>query len=281
MSRDRPALSLGPAILFCPGDRPDRFGKALAAADAVILDLEDAVSPARKGEAREAVCDALRHLPVDRVAVRINSPRDEAGQRDLAMLAGTQLRFLLVPKVESAAEAALAPFSVIALCETACGVQQADDIARVPGCCALMWGGEDLTADIGGRQSRGRDGAYLSHVQYARARILVAAAAAAVAAWDGVWLDIPDLAGLERECHDAAAMGFAAKVAIHPTHAPVIRQAYRPSPERVDWARRLLGAMGEAESGVMQSGVISFEGRMVDGPLVAMARTIVAAASHP
>lgn len=277
MSWDPRTLPPGPAILFCPGDRPDRYQKALAAADTIILDLEDAVSPGHKDEARKLVRDALLRLPIERTMVRINSPRSEAGCLDLAMLADTPVRFVVVPKVEAAADLALGAFSTVALCETARGVQGADDIARASGCVALMWGGEDLTADIGGRKSHGRDALYLPHVQYARARVLIAAASAAIAAWDGVYLDIHDHKGLGLECHDAVAMGFAAKVAIHPSHAPIIRAAYQPSPEQHQWAERVLTAVREAGSGV-----ISFEGQMIDGPLIAMAEnTLASSASEP
>jgi len=261
-------------MLFCPADRPDRYEKALKAADTLLLDLEDAVSLERKDEARELVRAALKWLPVERVVVRINSPRTAAGQADLHMLASSAARFVMVPKVESAEEIQMAaPLSVVALCETAQGVQQAPVLAGVEGCVALMWGGEDLTADIGGRRSRADDGTYLPHVQYARSRILVAAAAARVAAWDGVYLNIPDLAGLAQESHAAVDMGFDAKALIHPSHAEVVRRAYSPSDERLQWARMLLEAVRASDSGV-----ITFDGRMVDGPLIRMAENIVAAA---
>jgi len=263
----------GFAALFCPADRPDRYAKALAAADTVILDLEDAVALEHKESARESLRAALPELPVDRTVVRINSPRTAAGQADLAMVRESPLRVVLVPKVEDPREVeALAPLAVIALCETACGVQRAPQIAAATGCVGLMWGGEDLTADIGGHRSRGPDGQYLPHVQYARGRILIAAASARVRAWDGVYLDIADLAGLKKECDEAVSMGFAAKVAIHPSHAAVIREAYRPSVEQVAWAERLLSAVRTAGSGV-----VNFEGRMVDGPLITMARSLLAA----
>lgn len=261
----------GPALLFCPGDRPDRFGKALAAADSVLIDLEDAVSPERKELARRTVREALESLPPERTVVRINSPRTEYGQADLEMLRETQARFVIVPKTEDGAEIRVAaPLSVVALCETARGVQRAPELAATEGCVALLWGGEDLTADIGGWRSRGPDGRYLPLVQYARSRVLIAAASARIPAWDGVYLALDDLEGLERECYEAVSMGFAAKAALHPTQAKVIRDAYRPSAEQVEWATRLLEAVRAAESGVT-----SFDGRMVDGPLITMAQAIV------
>jgi len=262
----------GPAVLFCPADRPDRYDKALNRSDVVIIDLEDAVAPERKLTAREILRGAIRQLPPERTVVRINALRTTEGQADLAMLTDSGLRFLMLPKAESAEDVAdLQPWRIIALCETARGVQAADSIAAAENCVALMWGGEDLTADIGGWSSRRADGRYLPHVTYARSRVLLAAGAARVQAWDGVYHALDDLDGLRSECADAVAMGFAAKVAIHPTQVPEIRAAYRPTEAQEGWAARLLATV--AANG---AGVASFEGRMVDGPLIAMAERIAA-----
>ncbi|MET0451814.1 MAG: CoA ester lyase [Mycobacterium sp.] len=272
----RPAPA-GHAMLFCPADRPDRFRKALEAADAVIIDLEDAVSPDGKDRARDTVSDALSWLPPDRTVVRINSPRTDTGVADLEMLRHSPARFVMVPKVEAEEEIEMAaPLTVIALCETARGIQRVPVLANADGCVAVMWGGEDLTADIGGSRSRGTDGAYLPHVQYARSRTLIAAAAAGIAAWDGVYLDIADLAGLENETRDAVCMGFDAKVIIHPSHAAVVRRTYRPADDQIRWAGKLLDAVRAAGSGVT-----TFDGRMVDGPLIQMAENILHAARVP
>jgi citrate lyase subunit beta/citryl-CoA lyase len=265
----------GPAVLFCPADRPDRYRKALARADTVIVDLEDAVADDRKQLAREALRAAAASLPVERTIVRINSPRAAEGLADVDLLLNIGLRYVMLPKAENPSEVdQLAPLSVISLCETARGIEAAYEIASAPGCVGLMWGGEDLTADIGGWNSRGPDGKYLAHVNYARSRVLIAASAARVPAWDGVFLDISDLDGLRSECDEAVAMGFAAKVAIHPSHIPVIREAYRPTAGQIAWADGLLAAVDAAESGV-----VNFRDRMVDGPLITMARAIAGRAS--
>ncbi|MEA2383644.1 MAG: citrate lyase subunit beta / citryl-CoA lyase [Solirubrobacteraceae bacterium] len=265
----------GPVPLFCPADRPERFEKALAAADAVILDLEDGVGPGRKEAARAAVRDALPSLPPGRTVVRINPPHTDEGRADLELLRASPLKTVMVPKAERAeALADLAPFEVVAICETAAGVLAAPALAAVPNCGAVMWGGEDLIADIGGRRSRRPDGSYLPVVVHARTAILLAAAAARTAAWDGVYLAIDDLDGLRAETEDAVAMGFAGKVAIHPAQVPVLRDAFAPSAEDVDWARAVIAASREAGDGVFR-----FRGRMVDGPLLTHARAIVAAGS--
>lgn len=266
----------GPALLFCPADRPDRVTKALAAADGVIVDLEDGVGPDRKAAARAALAALAPDVPPDRTIVRINAPDTDDGRRDLDVLAGTGVTWLMVPKAaDPEALAALAPRRVVALCETAAGVLAARDLAAVPNCAALMWGGEDLIADIGGRYSRRPDGSYLPVVTQARAAVLLAAAAERAAAWDGVYLAIDDREGLAAESADAVGMGFAAKVAIHPGQIPVIRAAFAPGEETVAWARDLLDAAAEAGAGVFR-----FRGQMVDGPLLAQARAVLAASGE-
>ncbi|MQA86013.1 MAG: CoA ester lyase [Streptosporangiales bacterium] len=267
-------MTTGPALLFCPADRPDRFAKALAAADGVILDLEDGVGVGRKQEARASLAAAAAELPADRTIVRINVPESDEGQADLAVVRSSPLDTVMLPKADDPdVVESLAPLKVVALCETARGVLAAREIAEARNCVALMWGGEDLVADIGGRRSRRADGGYLPVVTHARATILLASAAARVLAWDGVYLAIDDLAGLAAETDDAVAMGFAAKVAVHPSQVPVIRAAFSADAEAVAWARDLLEAAEQAGAGVFR-----FRGQMVDGPLIAQARAIVAAA---
>lgn len=268
----------GPALLFCPADRPDRYAKALAAADAVVIDLEDAVGPDSKASARQTLRDAVPWLPPERTIIRVNALGTAWAEADLAMLATTPLRHVMVPKAaDPTAIAALAPFQVVALCETARGVLAAPDLAAVDNCRALFWGGEDLIADIGGWRSRRDDGSYLPVVVHARSSVLLAAAGAGKPAWDGVYLNIEDLDGLAAECAEAVDMGFAAKVAIHPSHVPVIRRAFTPTDQQVEWARALLAAAEQS------AGVSRFRGRMIDGPLVAQAQAVLtrAAQLHP
>jgi citrate lyase subunit beta/citryl-CoA lyase len=257
-------MNLGPALLFCPADRPDRYAKALAAADAVILDLEDAVVPGNRPAAREAL--ATSGLAPARVIVRINELGTVDAEADLAMLRGTAYRTLMVPKADASL---VVPdgFEVIALCESAAGVVAAPHLAtRV---AALMWGAEDLIASLGGTSSRFADGTYRDVARTARANVLLAAGAAGIPAIDTVHLDIADLEGLRAEATDAAASGFAATACIHPSHVPVIREAYAPTAEQVAWAARVL----DAAAG--QSGVFRFEGAMVDGPVLRHAEAVL------
>jgi citrate lyase subunit beta / citryl-CoA lyase len=264
----------GPALLFCPADRPDRFAKAAAAADAVILDLEDGVAPDDKLRARRALQETL--LDPRRTIVRINPAGTDDAARDLDALARTPYGTVMLAKAEAAEQAvALAPRQVIALCETPRGVLAAPQLAAVPNVIALMWGAEDLVAAIGGRSSRRADGRYRDVARHARSAVLLAAAAASTAAVDSVYLDIGDLDGLRDEADDGAASGFVAKACIHPRQVTVVRAAYRPTDEEVDRARRVLAAAAGA------SGVFAFEGRMVDAPLLRHAEQIIRAVEKP
>lgn len=266
------AFGLGPALLFCPADRPDRYAKALERADAVILDLEDAVLPSDRPAAREALVSTP--LDPERVIVRVNPPGSDDFAADLQAVAQTPYRVVMTAKTEDPAALDSVPehLSVLALCETARGVVEAERIAAHPRVVALMWGAEDLVASLGGTTSRFADGTYRDVARAARARVLLAAGAHGRAAVDAVHLDIADVTGLEAEARDALASGFSATACIHPSQVAVIRAAYRPSPDEVAAARAVLAA-AEAHGGVFR-----FEGRMVDEPVLRHARATIARA---
>ena len=266
-------FELGPSLLFCPADRPERFRKALERADAIILDLEDAVLPEAKAAARGNVVDS--ELDPDRVIVRVNAPDSAAFAADLESLSRTDYRTVMVAKTESAES--LAGFderySLIALCETARGIHSADRIAAHPRVTAMMWGAEDLVASLGGTSSRNAEGGYRDVARYARARVLLESGAQGKAAIDAVHIDIDDTEGLQREAVDAAASGFRATACIHPSQVATIRAAYRPGDDAVAWARAVL------EAAETERGVFRFQGRMIDEPVLRHARSVVARVS--
>ena len=263
-----PAFTLGPALLFCPADRPDRFAKALERADAVILDLEDAVAPENRAGARAAI--AAAELDPDRVIVRVNEFGTGDFDADIAALAATAYRLIMVPKADAALIGRVpAGFAAIALCESAAGVVTAPVLAADTAVVALMWGAEDLVASLGGTSSRRADGSYRDVARTARANVLLAAGAAGIPAIDTVHLAIDALDGLRAEAEDAAASGFAATACIHPSHVAVIREAYAPTAEQVAWAQRVLDTAAGHE------GVFRFEGGMVDGPVLRHARAVL------
>lgn len=263
-------FELGPALLFCPADRPERFGTALARADGAILDLEDAVLPDAKDEARAHLVAA--DVDPDRVIVRVNPPGTSAFAADLQTLARTPFRRVMVAKTEDPDALSVfgAEYDVIALCETARGVQAADRIAAHPRVVAMMWGAEDLVASLGGTGSRRPDGRYRDIARYARSRVLLEAGASDRAAIDAVHVDLGDEEGLRREADDAAASGFRATACIHPAQVETIRAAYRPDETTAAWARDVLAA-AERERGVFR-----FQGRMVDEPVLRHARAVIA-----
>jgi citrate lyase subunit beta / citryl-CoA lyase len=266
----------GPALLFCPADRPDRYLKALAAADSVILDLEDAVAAGNKETARAG----LVGTPVDasRVIVRVNPADGPYYISDLAALRQTEYRTIMLAKTETRAQldgldAFDSALRVVALCETPLGVLNAAAIAAAPNVVALMWGAEDLIAAMGGRSSRREDGRYRDVALHARSAVLLAAAAHGKAAVDSVYLDIPDTDGLAVEARDAAASGFAHKACIHPSQAAVVRAAFQPGDAQVAWARKVLAAANDAAD---TTGVIAVDGQMIDAPLLRQAEAILA-----
>lgn len=269
-SPSRPhSFGMGPSLLFCPADRPERFAKAADRADAVILDLEDAVAPDAKAEARRNLAETP--LDPERTIVRVNSADSAHFEADLEALEATPYRTVMLAKAESAEQIALLrAYRVIALCETAAGVLAAPSIAAQPNTVALMWGAEDLVASLGGTSSRAADGAYRAVALHARSAVLLAAGAYGKAAVDAVYTDIPDLDGLAAESADAVASGFAAKACIHPSQVAAVRVAYTPSDEAVTAARALLAAAAAAGTGVFQ-----YEGKMIDGPILRHAQTVV------
>lgn len=266
-------FTLGPAILFVPADRPDRFGKAADRADAVILDLEDAVALDDKAAARSAVME--HGLDPARTIVRVNPAGTAAFDGDVDAVAATAYRTVMLAKTESIAQVdalvrAVADVRIIALCETAAGVVRASEIAAHPSVVALMWGAEDLVASLGGTSSRHSAGRYRDVALYARSAVLLAAGAEGIAAIDAVHLDIEDLEALAAEAEDASASGFSATACIHPGQVATVRAAYRAHPDEVAAARDLLDAAAD------RPGAFRHRGRMIDEPILRQARVLVA-----
>lgn len=276
------------SVLFSPGDRPEMMRKAPGTgADVVVFDLEDAVAPDRKPAAREAVREVLSDpafAPDVEVCLRVN-PGD-AGEADLDAVLGDDVRLdaAMVPKASAAADvervadrlddAGFDP-RIWALVETAGGVLGAEDVAGADGADALVFGAEDLTADIGATRTP-----EMTEVLYARERVVVAGRAAGVDVVDTLYPDFEDREGLADDTAFAISLGYDGKLAIHPSQVAVINEAFTPDPERVEWAERVLSARDEAE--VAGRGVFRVDGEMIDAPLIAQADRVLerAAASR-
>ncbi|GAA2037422.1 CoA ester lyase [Yaniella flava] len=270
-------FDLGPALLFVPADRPERYAKALERSDAIIIDLEDAVAVQDRPAAREALAKhlaAMDDASAARTVVRINPVEDHDFTEDVALLSNTAVRHVMVPKVEShqgvdEVAKALEGVGLIVLCETAAGVLEAARIAQHPAVTALMWGSEDLMASTGGSSSRFSDGTYRDVPRFARAQVLLAAAAAGKASIDTIHTDLSPTEQLVAEAQDAVATGWSAKACIHPAQVAVVREAYTPTPQELDYAQALLTEVDN------HGGVFQFRGSMVDGPLIAHAKIVV------
>ncbi len=302
------------SLLFTPGDRPTLLWKAVGAgADVVCFDLEDAVAPSRKDEAREAVHAVLTDPEFDpdaEVSVRLTNdpaadldalvhtasedvpPSDDArspangddrspanGDDRSPANGDDQLRLdaVMLPKVEApkrvetvAAMCAERDLDVVvlALIETAAGVLSAPDIADAEPTDALLFGAEDLAADLGA--TRTTEG---TEVLYARERVVVAASAAGIDAIDTVYTDFEDEAGLREEAGFAATLGYEGKMAIHPAQVPIINEAYTPDPDRIEWAEAVLEARNAAADD--DRAVFEVDGEMIDAPLIAQAERVI------
>jgi citrate lyase subunit beta/citryl-CoA lyase len=259
--------------LYVPGDRPDRFGKAVGSgADAVILDLEDAVVLERKGYARAAVAEFLAHRSPVPVQVRVQTDEDLAAIGGLPGLSGVRL-----PKVEDPEQvrrvASIIDTPLHCLVESAAGVEAAYPIATAhPAVASIGLGEADLRSDLG------VDDAGLA---WPRSRIVVAARAAGLPPPAmSVYPDVADLDGLAGSCRAGRALGFRGRAAIHPRQLPVIAAAFRPTDAELARARDLLAAVAEARAHGSGTAVLA-DGRFADRAMVAAAERTVALADRP
>ena len=269
------------SVLFMPGSNARALEKARTLpADALILDLEDAVAPEAKAAARAQVLAAVRaggYGPRE-VIVRLNGPGTPWGADDLAAVAQAPVDAVLLPKVESgetvtAALGRLGPTrDVWCMLETPRGVlNAAASAAASPRGGALVMGTSDLTKDLHARPSRDRI-PLLTSLELC----VLAARAAGITALDGVHLDLDDEAGFAAACRQAAELGFDGKTLIHPRQVAAANEAFAPSASEVDWARRVIAA--HADAGAGGRGVVVLDGRLIENLHVDDARRVLALA---
>lgn len=271
------------SLLYCPGDEREMMEKAVdSGADVVIFDLEDAVAPAARDEARRAVRETIEGLeqPDPSISVRIN-PLDRGGSRDFAAVirdAETLPDSVVLPKAESSetvaaltgqlADVGAESVGVIPLIETAAGLVAAEEIAGEPGVVAVAYGDQDYTADVGATVTDEK-----SESLYARQHVVAAAGAAGVDALDTVYTDIDDADGLREQTETVIAFGFDGKLAIHPAQVDIINEAFTPDTEEVEWAEKVI--KGQEQASETETAVFTVDGQMIDPPLVDRARTIL------
>lgn len=273
------------SMLFVPGNNPGMLQTCgVFEADAVILDLEDAVAPLEKDTARYLVSQALLNVDFgnSKKVVRIN-PLDTYAQVDIKMIVPAGPDALLIPKVQSEADiktvveliaAAEQPgqkqVGIIALIETPRGIAEAFHIAMADQrrVVALAFGAEDYTAALGAiRTKEGKE------ILAARSLLVNAAAAAGIDAIDTPYTDVNDDEGLAEDAHFARQLGFKGKLAINPRQIDTIHNVFSPSSDEIAWAKRVIQAIRRAEE--QGSGVASVDGKMVDAPIVNRAERIL------
>ncbi|MGF6222472.1 HpcH/HpaI aldolase/citrate lyase family protein [Pseudomonas sp. ILQ215 TE3946] len=258
------------SYLFVPGDRPERFAKALAAgADRVIFDLEDAVSPANKPIAREHIARAVEEGA--EVMIRINSEGSNAFADDLDLLRRLRVKAVMLPKAESAESirvlADATDAAIVPLIESASGVWRVLDIAGGTNVERLAFGSIDFQVDVGCAHT---DEALL----YARSQIVLASRVAGLQApIDGVSVILDDGEVITAQATRSRELGFAGKLCIHPRQVQFVNQAFTPSPQELAWAQRVVEASRRAGGAA-----VSVDGAMVDLPVLIRAQNLLALA---
>ncbi|MFA0887963.1 MAG: CoA ester lyase [Synergistales bacterium] len=276
------------SMLYIPGNSPGMIqNAAVFGADMVMIDLEDAVALSEKDAARDIAAGFLRDydfgdLPV---VVRINGADTPHFEADLEAIVPLKPFAVRLPKCQSPADVTtvdarmgeiegrfalpVGAVPIHAMLESALGIENAYAIATASSRVkALTLGGQDLTADLGIQKTR--DG---WEFFYARSRVVMAAKAAGIDAFDTVWTDFNDPEGLLRETRQIVELGFTGKAAIHPSQVEIIHRAFRPDAKEVRKAERIVAAALEAER--QGRGVVAVDGKMVDGPIIARARHLI------
>lgn len=258
-------MNVNPAFiapLFVPGDRPDRFVKAASSgADAIIIDLEDAVSTENKDAARASLDASFTDLPI---MVRINGCSTIWYEKDIAALADRGFSAVMMPKAETPEIIAdihrRTGLPVVALVESARGIAEARRIAQVHGVIRLSFGSFDFCADLGCAHNR-------EALLLARLELVMASRLAGIAApIDGVTTNIRDEEEVADDARYAQRLGFGGKLCIHPLQIAAVLNGFRPTDTDIEWARRVLQPV---------SGVVAIDGNMVDEPVRARARSIL------
>jgi citrate lyase subunit beta/citryl-CoA lyase len=286
------------SLLFVPGDSERKQARATQSpADALILDLEDSVAPARLPAARElvaALLRAARNREAQQIFVRVSSLGSGELLSDLVAVLGAKPDGIVLPKVTSPRDIVEVDHYVSAL-ERREGLEPAStrliaivtetpqallsfngDVLAVPRLAALTWGAEDLSTALGAVSKYSEDGSLSFTFQLARSLCLISAAAMGSQAIDGVYPDFRDNQGLIREAVQARRDGFSGKLAIHPDQVEAINAAFTPTEAEVEHARKVIAAFAAAPD----AGVTSLDGRMIDRPHLLQAQRLLASASR-
>ena len=281
MSSSNQSLSFSSNFLFVPGTSHERFLKALnSGADAVIIDLEDAVSIDEKDTARKAIRAAwptFSQEQKERLIIRINSPGSPFYSADLILAQDLDVACILIPKSElveqiNGAALILPNTAIVPMIESAIGLANINDIANANQVLRLALGNLDLQADLGMVCDRQE-----TELQTARFQLVVASRLAQIAApIDGVTTSTDDIERITEDAERAKRMGFGGKLCIHPKQVPIVKSAFMPSTEEISWAERVIEADKNSKGGA-----VKLDGRMIDRPVVLLAIRVLAVANNP
>ena len=279
------------SMLFLPGNNPNMLINAShLLSDAIIFDLEDAVSPTEKDAARILVRNTMKYsdLSACEVIIRINSVDTDYWKDDIDTVLPEKPSLILLPKTASAKDVQtlsdymgeverrigipVGTVGIMPLIETALGVENAFSIASADRVRALFLGGEDLTADL--QCKRTKEG---EEIRYARTRLVVAARAAGVDVYDTPFTDVNDDEGIVKDTQLAKSLGFTGKASISPRHVEVINEIFSPTVAEIEYAYEVIDAIRLAKS--QGKGAISLRGKMIDAPIVARAERTIAMAA--
>jgi citrate lyase subunit beta/citryl-CoA lyase len=274
-------LSDACSFLFVPATQPERYGKALASgADGVIIDLEDAVGLDDKAKAREILKNTWPSISIDqkhRIVVRCNAPGSSFYAADLMLAKELQVRHLMIPKTESrdhvnGAAEELKNTAFIPMIETPLGLHHLNEIASAEQVLRLALGNLDMQVELGISCDDNE-----TEIDTARFMLVLASKLAQIAPpLDGVTPSTDDEPRIFAHAQKAKRFGFGAKLCIHPKQIPIVRRAFTPSPEELDWAKRVISADKAAKGQA-----VKVDGKMVDRPVVMLARRILVLAGNP
>ncbi|MBN2286703.1 MAG: HpcH/HpaI aldolase/citrate lyase family protein [Tissierellales bacterium] len=275
------------SMLFIPGNSPNMIQNAgVLNADSIILDVEDAVSIGEKDSARNLIKNALMQVNFYgcEVVVRVNSPSTAFGMKDLRVLSQSKPDAFMIPmatekdiikadqiitEAEKKAEIKEGHIKLIPIAETAYAVENIAAIIKSSNRIeAVLLGAEDLTADL--EITRTKDG---DEINYARNKISNICKAYRIQAIDTPYADVNDYDGLLKDTIKGKNLGMSGKAAINPRQVDIIHTAYSPSPEEIEYAQNVIKAMEDAKA--EGKGVFSYEGKMIDAPIILRAETVI------
>lgn len=257
------------SYLFVPANRTERFEKALSTdADAVIIDLEDAVPPELKLSARESLTHWLLDHPNQQVMIRVNSSQTEWFNDDLQLAKYPNVSAIVLPKTESSTEIQavlkIRSLDIFPLIETPAGFINVRDIAKTANVRALMFGSIDFQLEMN------MQGGYYELLSFRNEIVLASKLAGINAPVDGVTVDFKDEVLIALETQQAKNLGFAGKLCIHPNQVGIVNNGFNPTQMEIEWAQQVMNIVDEA-----QGQAVSFNGKMIDLPVILKAKKIL------